>query len=297
MLVEALAVYDAIEPINTLDALREEIAALLAAPRSDEGDVAAFRVFSRQFENEQILGPYCEAIASFSEVNQTRLLVMAARGRSPYGMFADSLLTDIARRATRDDSEAIGVLQHEATHLDTDSGVPQDTVAAHLAAVIGLAAFTHQLPEADETAAGLPRAWRLVDELLFALSREDPGELEDVGRRCWPELLGPEAPTAVDVVYNLSSARSYISPEETSAYHRLASQFPDQLRRLLEWGLIHPTEVLSSTRLAHGAERSRFVIQELGRLGDARTVDLLRPWVGDPALGDAAVEALRRLST
>jgi len=243
----------------------------------------------------------------------------AARGRSPYGMFAAAAsrvgaalrrpapalpqsaaagaTSSGARRATRDDSEAIGVLQHEATHLDTDSGVPQDTVAAHLAAVIGLAAFTHQLPEADETAAGLPRAWRLVDELLFALSREDPGELEDVGRRCWPELLGPEAPTAVDVVYNLSSARSYISPEETSAYHRLASQFPDQLRRLLEWGLIHPTEVLSSTRLAHGAERSRFVIQELGRLGDARTVDLLRPWVGDPALGDAAVEALRRLST
>ena len=60
-LVEALAACDAIEPMSTLDQIRAAIDAVLAAPDNPEAWSAASRIFYRQFEQEDILGPYSEA--------------------------------------------------------------------------------------------------------------------------------------------------------------------------------------------------------------------------------------------
>jgi hypothetical protein len=212
-------------------------------------------------------------------------------------MFLDTLLAEIAERATPDDDEALAVLRAEAARLDSESPLPQEAVAIHLAAVLGLARFTDQLPADPGEETTLPRAWRLVDELLFAVHRSDPIAVHTAELRCWPDLLGDDAPTAADVFYNLCHAHGMDPTLHQSPYSELVSHFPERVRQLFEWSLEHPGELLSSTRLGSSAERHRFIIGELGRLGGTSTADLLEPWVDDPSLGDTAVDAIRQIRT
>jgi hypothetical protein len=62
VLVEALAACDAIEPISTLDRIRAEITAVLAEPDNPLAWSAASGIYNRQFEEEDIVGPYCHAV-------------------------------------------------------------------------------------------------------------------------------------------------------------------------------------------------------------------------------------------
>jgi hypothetical protein len=291
VLAEALATFDGIEAISSLAGIQDEIAEVLAAPPSTEADMAAYRIFSSQFENERILGPYCEAIDCLSEEDRRRLLTMAARGRSEHSMFGDTLIAELTQAARSDDLEIFEVLRHEAVRLDSESGFPQDAVAVHVLAVQGLAIFTAQLPDPDP---GLPRAWRLTDELILALARGNERELHDAGARCWPELLSSEAGAAVDVLYNVAHAHGTVQGA-TSTYKMLTEAFPDQVRELLAWGLAHPDMLIRTTRASARRDHQQFIIRELGRLGSRATSALLEPWVADPHLGDEAATAIREL--
>ena len=82
MLVEALAACDAMEPMSTLDQLRAGIEAVLAEPDDPAAWTAASRIFYRRFEQEDIVGPYGEAIAELDDRRMLQLCVMAARAES-----------------------------------------------------------------------------------------------------------------------------------------------------------------------------------------------------------------------
>jgi hypothetical protein len=81
-LVEALAACDAIEPMSTLDQIRAEIDAVLAQPDSPDAWALASGIYYRQFEQENIVGPYGEAIAELDNRRKLQLCVMAARAGS-----------------------------------------------------------------------------------------------------------------------------------------------------------------------------------------------------------------------
>ena len=291
MLGEALAAYDAIEPTTTLTDIRSRISEVLAAPVSAEVDAAAYGIFSWQFEPQDIVGPYFEAIEGLAPDDRRRLLIKAARGRPSYGSASDTIIDELVKMATPGDTDIREVLGLEAGRLDTESISPQEAVAVHVLAVQGMGIFGAHLPAQDTS---LPAAWRRVDELVLALARGREPEIHEAGARNWPVLLNEEAGSAIDVLLRMSRAYGTLDGDSTS-YLRLTDAFPDEVRRLLEWGINHLDLITRTTPLSSYTVHAPFIIRELGRLGIRETAHLLEPWLADPQFGDEAASAIRRL--
>jgi hypothetical protein len=100
------------------------------------------------------------------------------------------------------------VLRKAATTV-ADSSFPVEAVQPHLDGLRGWARVVDQLPSprgAEEEEVGL-RAWRLVDELIFRLERDDRTADDEI--TCWRELQGPYAVAAVAVLF--MAGRQFVS--------------------------------------------------------------------------------------
>lgn len=291
MLGEALASYNAIEPTTTLADIRSHIGEVLAAAASPEADAAAYSIFCWQFESQNIVGPYFEAIESLAADDRRLLLIKAARGRPSYGFASDTIIDELVNVATPGDTEIRDVLSLEAGRLDTEAMSPQEAVAVHVLAVQGMGIFGPHLPTPDVT---LPAAWRRVDQLVIALARGRAPEIQQASAHNWPVLLDDEPAAAVDVLLSMSTAYGTLGNGSTS-YLRLTAAFPEEVLRLLEWGINHLDLIPRPAPLSSHTGHAPFIIRELGRLGTRETARLLEPWVADPHFGDAAASAIRRL--
>ena len=209
ILVEALAACDAIEPMSTLDQIRAQIEAVLAEPDNPLAWSMAASIFYSQFEQEDVVGPYFEAVAELDDRPKLQLCVMARRAE-PSDNFAAQpgwLLREIADRAEMTDEAGREVLREAATTV-ADSWMPQETVHAHLEGLRGWARIAEALPDPGGSDSDIGRrTWRLVDELIFRLDRDDPAT-GDEAARCWQELLGRCAPAAIDVLFMIRSAHA-----------------------------------------------------------------------------------------
>ena len=153
ILVEALAACDAIEPMSTLDQIRAEIDAVLAAagqPRS----VVMPRPASTtsQFEQEDIVGPYFEAVAELDDRRKLQLCVMAARAELSVDCRRQARLGAPGdRRPGRTDRRRRpGGAARGGNHRRGQPRMPQEAVQAHLEGLRGWARIA-------EAAAG---SWR-----------------------------------------------------------------------------------------------------------------------------------------
>jgi hypothetical protein len=186
------------------------------------------------------------------------------------------------------------VLREAATAV-RDGPMPVEEVEAHLEAVRGWACIADQLPSPGNGEGDVgQRAWRLVDELIFRLERDD--QADDQIARCWQELQGPCAPAAVDVlsmVRRASEMGAFVGGTR-QPYGRLVDAYPDQIRALLHWGLPNRDRLLSTMRLP-ARELPGYMIGELGCVGDTSTLALLHTYVPDRELGPLAVEAIRTI--
>ncbi len=296
-LVECLAAFKLIEPTRSIADITDEIDELLAAPPTHDVDERAYTVWSNQFEDEVLVGPVCEAVTSLAPSARVRLLTMAVRGRPVYGWFGEILVESLADEA-ESDTEVIDALMGPATTLDLTSPFTQDAIGFHVAAVVALAKFTEQLPLGDTEA--LPRVWRLINELLHDAARRQlgltPSGDDELTASRWAELHADHAGNVVDVLYSLAHANTIKPSASVNSYMVLAAYAPAEVRRLLEWGLRHPEQIPEAALFIGGPHaRLRFVIRELGRLGDDDTAALLEPWAADPDLGKSAVDEIRRL--
>ena len=69
--------------MSTLDQIRAEIEAVLAQPDNPDAWSAASGIYYRQFEQEDIVGPYFDAVAELDDRRKLQLCVMAARAEPP----------------------------------------------------------------------------------------------------------------------------------------------------------------------------------------------------------------------
>jgi Nuclease-related domain len=293
ILVEALAACDALEPMNTLDQIRAEIEAVLAEPDDPLAWSMASGIYYRQFEEEDVVGPYFAAVAELDDRRKLQLCVMAARAGREYE--PGWVLREIADRAEMTDGAGREVLRAAATTV-ADSVMPQEAVQAHLEGLRGWARVAGALPDPVDNDGDIGRrAWRLVDELIFRLERGNPAVGEEAARY-WQELLGRCAQAAVDVLFMVHSAtalRPFAGPGPQQ-YERLISVYPDQVRALLQWGLPNRGRLVPTMRMPTD-ELPRYMIGELGRIGDAGTVALLHAYLPDPDLGHLAIEGIRMI--
>jgi hypothetical protein len=117
-----------------------------------------------------------------------------------------------------------------------------------------------------------------------------------------PRSTDGETSRAVQDRRHRSSAGAVNAPCIAVAHHRrtldeLSSVFRDDVREVLEFGVLNQTAVTGSLgrRLLEGYTPA-FLIRWLGVVGNRKTARLLEQFVDNPDLGPHAVAALRRLT-
>ena len=148
-LVEAQAAYGMIEPMRSLEEIRVQIEHLLASEDDSNAWGSARSVVMSRLEDEELWGPFAEAIDELSPPDRVRLLVMAARGSMPGDFGTDWILRDLVGSDALQEPRARGVLIRFASCLGPARLSVQDAVATHLEAVRGCARFCDVLPSLD----------------------------------------------------------------------------------------------------------------------------------------------------
>jgi hypothetical protein len=291
---DAMAAYDVIEPANSAADIQVQIDAVLADPDNPDACAAARGLVGMLFENQAVLGPYAEVILGLDDARALQLYVMAARAdATPFN--SDWIMTQIVARLDHAGDAAREVVRAAATTLEWDGLMAHEAVIAHLAALHGWAQLADRLPPPDATAGDLARrAWRLVDELIFDLLRGAPARAAESGQR-WAELLYLCAPAAVDVLSHLRSASSWHSLDGPPAYARLRDAYPDEVRRLLVWGVGHRDRIVATLPAGPLEHRVRALLADLAELGTAETASALQVHALDPEIGPAVVVTIRAI--
>lgn len=294
-LFEALAAYGGIDPLNTEESIRAEISTILTAPRDPDARAAAHRVVGMVFEDQALHGPYAEVLFTLEPADYLRLHVMAALSEE-FPFDRDWMMNAIVERLEFIDDDAKAALRNAVLSMDWDSPFRQETVGAHLIALRGWAAIADDLPPAAGPDGDIARrAWRITDELLFALLRgSDPasGKLSAL----WAELLDLCAPAAADVLAHLKAARMREhNREEPGMYDRLLTACPGQVRQLIEWAVRNPDRLVATFTNGPAHNRLTYLVEDLAAIGTDDTAALLQGYVSDAEIGTAAVTAIRAI--
>lgn len=299
-LIDALASYDQITPVTSLEGIQREIANALSDVDNPDHQALAQGIVASMFEDERVLGPYSEAIDSLPDDQRLTLYAMSVMP-SDYSFATPWSIKQLAEGVNSADDLVVRALARYAGPLPRETFSRSETVAAHLNGLSGWSKISATLPPAEELADESAIAWKLVDELLLHLFRGDATvqRAEAIWRRLSHETPGP----AVTILRDLYRANSELLSSDQNCtinpHLALVAAYPDQIRRLLEWALTHRGD------LPGGGEEwdpmggtSSYAVRILGLVGTADTADLLRHhYVHDPELGRDAIEAVHAIDT
>lgn len=294
-LFEVLSRFGDIDRGVSAEDLREEIRQLLADSGSSEACRAASGIVSSQFEDQNIVGPYYEAIAGLKETEKVRLLTMAARGSDiTMTMSLDWTLDELSALVpTGDpslDEAARATFGAFLNGPPGDSVMPTEATDACLAAIRGWAKFDNALPPMTEELTDEERNWRLVAGLLLRMEHDDDGNEDEI----WRQLQQDRINTILTLSTIEGAAYRAAFKERRPALKHLYEAHTDRVRELFEWALEHLDSV-PAQRVRRRGGPDHFVIRALGSVGDLRTAELLRLHTLDPDSGAAAVAAIRQI--
>ncbi|HUP69639.1 MAG TPA: nuclease-related domain-containing protein [Acidimicrobiales bacterium] len=295
-LVEALAALGQIEPIATLGDICAQIEMVLSHPDHPQAPAMASGIVSSQFEDEDIVGPYCAAVDSLAPLDRLRLILLAATHRD-WSMSVGWRMEQLAKAApcgdVQVDAQLHALFAEHAHRPETKGPVPHENIEVYLHSVAGIAKFADSLPPASSALTDDELAWRLVGNLLLHLDHPDTTD----PHLLWDDILHTLPAAAVDVFSWVRYGRMFSgSRGEPSAHDRLVGAFPDQLRRLCEWALDHRAELTSMFDLKIADGRATYAVTMLGSVGNRATVAHLRDLTEDPEFGAAAVAAIRAIN-
>ena len=293
-LVEILYAYGRIEASYEGDSIRAEIDEILRSPVDEQSTALAHSIVSNQFED--LIGePFYTAIESLSATDKIRLYTIAALGAPAYGLTNDFLLTELVQSGDR---AALPALEHWATHLDSEGFYRQGSTACYLLAVQGCARFLDEPPRLVDCQTNDQAAWQCYGAIIFWMYRPQLSS-EDVAARCmpyWQRLTAELLSAAADPLYNfLWSSHSY-DQEGGPIFMQVITRFPGETRLILEWSLRHRDSLTSIFPVYASDDRANIIIDMLGIVGDADTIELLRAYTDDELLGRDAISAIGQLS-
>lgn len=297
LIIEALASYDEIEPVSSLEGIQAEIAELLSDAENPELHPLALAAVSRMFEDERILGPYSEAIDSLPQDERMTLFAMATLAPDYSFIAGPYALRHLSDGVRSSEGIVARALETHAVAVPDDTFDRQHAVASHLHALRGWARVSPTLPLAAERTEPFAIAWRLVDELLLLLFRGVNGTplTEAVWRQLVNEL--PAAATIVlhDMYHATAGLVSYGDMKSFNPHQNLVTSYPEQVRELLEWALAHRDAIRATKWDIFGGIGS-YAVRTLGHVGTPQTADLLRHhYVHDTELGRDAVAAVHAI--
>ncbi len=289
--VEALAALGAISPGHDLDEIVEEIRTVLTSDLQQTAtQKRAAGIVSWQFEEEDVVGPYYEAVLSLDEDERQKLLALALRGGTPSDMFVnwiiqelDTLDNPMVRAAVID---FVAGSSHPRDWHSIQFGLSSLVVALRLIAQA-------DLPLPPPTALA-DSGWRSFVALVYELWRREAG-LPSQFEGAWRELLSNHSELLADLLANYHTT-TWLSEEACLVLQRaLLDTIPPEGVETLVWSLENPDRLSSCFAWPREDERSRCTMILLGQIGDQQAADAMRSFVADPELGETAVKAIREI--
>jgi hypothetical protein len=272
----------------TVEQLTDELHEIVASPEDPDRQQQAYGAFISQFEDD-VVGPYFEAVEALDPESRCTLLCMAAEA-SDNGYALPLILGELVKTATPTQLER--ALRRHAGSFPADRMMVNDAVDAYVVAVRGWAQLDDHLPDPPAPTSVDERAWRLVGELLLYDARcGNPGGAEPA--RIWAAMRG-ECPGAVIGVLEDLAHPSVWSSAEPPPLAELLNRYPDEIASIALWSLTH-RDALTSIFGPFRQPPEVFILGLLGSSGDPDVIGVIEPYVDDPTLGRWAVAAIQEL--
>ena len=287
--VEILHAAGRIETLRTVDQITSEILEIVKHPDDPEQQQLAYGAFISQFEDD-IVGPYYEAVAGLDGTTRRTLLVMAAQAQNnSYGL--PLIISDLVANATNEEEVERAVRRHAAGFPD-DRMMVNEAVDTYVSAVRAWARTHDRLPDPAAASSSDERAWRLVGELLFHDARGGAADGSDA-TRIWDEIR-LECPGAIAAVLEDLAFGSVWNSADAPPLAELLARYGGQIKAVATWSLTHRDE-LTSIFGHFRRQPEMFLFNLLGQCGDADTIGVIEAYVDDPQVGRWAVDAIRAI--
>lgn len=284
VVVEALSALGDISPIRDLNDIAEEIDDVLSRPDDSLTWQRARGIVSSQFEDD-VIGPYYEAVTQLSTAQRTLLLALALRASDPDDLTVCWIVDELDDLGEPQVVTAVLDLLARADPSAWNS--TQMAMGAILSILALLAGSDHDLP----ALASQDEGWHAFLTLILTSLRHAHGRAtsDDVDA-AWRTVLA-EREVLPDLLAELHHARVLGSNRTNSVEATLLAARPGEIAETLTWALDHPDALRSPFRWSHG--RTPTLIELLGHVGDHQAATVLRRFVNDPELSACALAAIR----
>jgi hypothetical protein len=238
---------------------------------------------------------YYDAIHALPPDDRMRLLTMAALGAPKHGFSTPWILGELLEHG---DVTALPAFRRCATIVDTTSAFQQDATACYVLGLKGCSRYLDQPPAPNTLETDLDRAWHAWGAILFWLYKPDLSLIERRAAAAqWWGLLHSRWPReAAGLLVWLDQSHVLFDAKHRPALDEICSVFPDDVRTVLEFGLVNlPSLIGGTVGVLSLRETPETFIRWLGVVGNRQTVKLLGQLVDAPELGTYTVEVLRNL--
>ena len=291
-IVETLSALEELTPAKDVDDITAEIQTVLGMHDDPSGGQMAYGIISNQFETDAI-GPYYEAVQALSDRDRQRLLAMALDGSDTDSLARGWILGEIADLAdpfTRSAVERYVARTDPSTWFSVQWGME-----GVVRALLLLAADNVPLPGPMDGGSTDP-AWRASLTVIMAsfAGTADQQKLE----AAWAALLEEHPDIVAGLLLDLRQMHGLHaahSGDSEDVHARVLAAMPTAGVDVLIWSLEHPDRIRSLCRYDHGVRD--YLVDVLGRIGKHRAAEVLRRFVDDPAVGEAAAAAVRAIET
>ncbi len=251
----------------------------------------AYGYLARIFE-DIFQGVYGEAYSKLSDEEKRDILCIAGKTRDQ-GFFSAWILQELLQYGG---ARALPIYQHFTSGVDAENFSSQEAVAVFVLGIEGCAQRSEAPPPYHKGDSSEHQAWQTIGEILFWVSRgtavvDSRQQIEEL----WARFEGPVLLAAGDVLYQLRCSHGHLG------HHRpvvdVVTTFAKDVRPIVEYCITHRESLPSVFRYGGSANRNliRFLIDTLGRIGDATAIPTLQAIVDDREFGKDAIQAIKSI--
>ncbi|MET3524421.1 nuclease-related domain-containing protein [Mesorhizobium abyssinicae] len=305
---DSTGMIDALKFLGALDndqeehvaSAKREIEAVLANCDDPLMAGAAAGLWSAQFDHPYD-GAYWEAWGALTSDDRNALLLLAAQDVDRQSMFSAPLLAEVASSG----DPAAGTAIASWTALPPKKEVMmQDAVRTFEMAHAALARLHYPLPDRSaEAASPADHAFLACGAIIYWLNRDDLSKAERIVNCGAPlaTLSRHEHGVAAAVIREFSGAGHMFEesarrlPGSEPVVTSFAEDFPNEIAAIYRAALEQPTRQSGYFEFFRIDDVMQKALANLGKVGDAADIPLLRAWAIHPGYGHVAVRAIKRI--
>jgi hypothetical protein len=257
-------------------------------PLAEEG----YRIVGLFFE-EVYQGIYFDAFEQLSRSEQVAFMNLAANARDPF-FHLEWILTGLVESQSPCSAD---IFRKYAGRVLCSTWISEHDIAGIFTlAVTGCAKVGAELPPWEMENSIAAEAWRIMREIVYLISRGAPSSVIE---ESWLVLRSEAILGAADVLFLLAKTKHAIGALRSDVNVRVTELYPEHTRCIMAHSLNHVGSLVAVGKFAerewHTSERTRYIIESLGELGNESTIEQLKALASDERWGAVAVSAIKSI--